>query len=317
MHQNQVLFNVAALAVLAFPLSGCGGGGGSKSSAPAPAVITTTPPPANITQTLQLNGGSSSGLSVSTNYIFDYPTDTVVFFDTPTAASPTTVNVTPSGTITSVTLNSPNASRFGNTSTWTAPGDNIVTTTNEVLACEGNCTTVRKLSLFTTNGAQNYQYMSYGDWIDQSGTSGSVNGVVGYTVVGQPTSPANIPSTGSATYLGTVNGLFNDSGALTGKITASFSAVANFSARTLDISTSGTQIDDSVTKFAATEHNTTGTLSYVAGSNQFSGPVSTATSGMTGTATGQFFGPTAQEIGGVFDIAGGSKRAIGTFAGKQ
>ena len=61
----------------------------------------------------------------------------------------------------------------------------------------------------------------------------------------------------------------------------------------------------------------TGTLTYEAGSNQFTGPVET-TGGMEGTATGLFFGPAAQEIGGTFATRGeGVEAYIGAFGAVQ
>jgi len=41
-----------------------------------------------------------------------------------------------------------------------------------------------------------------------------------------------------------------------------------------------------------------GTLSYLANSNTFTGTV-TDNGGRTGSATGRFYGPTANEVGGV------------------
>jgi hypothetical protein len=58
----------------------------------------------------------------------------------------------------------------------------------------------------------------------------------------------------------------------------------------------------------------TGTLTYSAGANQFTGNVAT-TGGLTGTATGRFYGPTAQEIGGTFGIAGAGVTPYGGALG--
>jgi C-lobe and N-lobe beta barrels of Tf-binding protein B len=67
-------------------------------------------------------------------------------------------------------------------------------------------------------------------------------------------------------------------------------------------------------------------LTYAAGSSQFTGPVTApgvpTGGGLAGIANGSFYGPTAQEIGGVFSlnntVTSGSREAIvGGFGGKR
>jgi hypothetical protein len=64
-----------------------------------------------------------------------------------------------------------------------------------------------------------------------------------------------------------------------------------------------------------------GTLTYAAGTNAFSGVVTAAGagSGLTGNAIGKFYGPTATEIGGTYAIKAGSglESLIGGFGGKR
>jgi hypothetical protein len=193
---------------------------------------------------------------------------------------------------------------------------------DSVSACAGgDCqTSLRDLNLYTTRPAgAAFQYLTWGDWFEESGPNGTVNGVAGVLVVGQPTPPANIPTSGTATYTGLTEGWFaNSATSSVDDFHANFTATANFSARTLAVSTSGMMVDEGgPTPVSRPERNYSGTLSYSAGSNQFSGPVTTATSGGTGTATGQFFGPAAQEIGGVVKLSIGTIQAIGTFSGKR
>ena len=59
-----------------------------------------------------------------------------------------------------------------------------------------------------------------------------------------------------------------------------------------------------------------GTLNYAAGSNAFSGNVSAT--GLTGSSSGQFYGPNAEELGGVFSLEGaGVETYIGGYGAKQ
>ena len=57
-----------------------------------------------------------------------------------------------------------------------------------------------------------------------------------------------------------------------------------------------------------------GTLNHAAGSNQFTGTV-TAT-GLSGSATGNFYGPAAQEIGGIYNLTGTAGQLSGDFIAK-
>jgi len=319
---------VLALA-MPFLLTGCLGGGSnpvapSLSSSPSPSSSPSTssaPAPANISQTLQLNGGTSTGLSISATAT---TTSSALTINSVSDPNPATVTVTPSGTITDVTLSATNARLTGNTSQWASPTDTVVINSNSMEACAGgNCdTTLRGLNLYTTDttipAGPVFQYLTWGDWYEDSDFSGTVNSVVGFLVVGQPTLPANIPVSGTATYTGLTMGIIADSATShVGDFHANFSATADFSARTLTVSTSGMTVMMNHTPVPRPDLDYFGTLSYSPGSNQFSGTVNTTSSGGTGTATGQFFGPAAEEIGGVVKINGGTFGAIGTFSGKR
>jgi hypothetical protein len=95
-------------------------------------------------------------------------------------------------------------------------------------------------------------------------------------------------------------------------------ASVNFATRQIGFattSTAKTNLSTGVTS-SATSQNLSGTLSYSAGSNNISGNL-TSTGGMSGTAVGQFFGPSANEIGGTYKVNSGSSYMIGGFGGKR
>jgi hypothetical protein len=81
---------------------------------------------------------------------------------------------------------------------------------------------------------------------------------------------------------------------------------ANFGGRTLAFTSSDTAIrpDFATAPEPRPDLDLRGsTLSYAAGTNRFSGGVSTVGTSLgniNGTTTGQFYGPSAQELGGVF-----------------
>jgi len=100
-------------------------------------------------------------------------------------------------------------------------------------------------------------------------------------------------------------------------------ATANFGTRSIAFATSNTATStDLISSTANSNLNMSGTLTYSAGVNQFTGSVTTVGGGpsnaaMSGTATGKFYGPTAQEIGGTFGLTNGSTGYLGAFGGKR
>jgi hypothetical protein len=137
--------------------------------------------------------------------------------------------------------------------------------------------------------------------------------------VGNTTPESSIPTSGTATYQGIAAGYTTDTNGEIGVATADFAAEADFSSHSLTISTTDTTVVlVSTGVVSMPEHNMSGTLSYTAGSGTFNGIVSTD-SGYTGEATGKFYGPNANEIGGVITIPLGnnvSAVALG-FGAKQ
>ena len=97
-------------------------------------------------------------------------------------------------------------------------------------------------------------------------------------------------------------------------------ANADFTNRSIGFATSNTQVTDlsGTTIGPNLGLNLSGNLTYSAGTNQFSGPVSTTSPALSGTATGQFYGPTANEIGGTYGLTGsGVSGMLGAFGGKR
>jgi hypothetical protein len=143
--------------------------------------------------------------------------------------------------------------------------------------------------------------------------------VIGSYVFGQATNPAAIPIIGSATYTGIVQGAYLDAAGNASSTFANMTSTANFATRTLGFSTANsvlTSIDlqGNPVNIAIPNLNMSGNLSYAAGSNQFTGSVNAT--GLNGVATGKFFGPAAQEIGGVYSLQGIAGVNTGAFAGQ-
>ncbi|MDP3306722.1 transferrin-binding protein-like solute binding protein, partial [Methylotenera sp.] len=165
-------------------------------------------------------------------------------------------------------------------------------------------------------------YTQFGDWYQCSANclSGVSTEVGGFFVRGEVTSPANIPTTGSYTYNGHAYGAGIDAAGNAGSGTATMTATADFVTRSIAFATSNTIVQPfaSGAPLAMPELDISGTLSYTAGQNRFTGPVNSGTgvTAMSGTATGQFHGAVAQEIGGVYSLTGAGGAQLGGFVGK-
>ena len=92
-------------------------------------------------------------------------------------------------------------------------------------------------------------------------------------------------------------------------------ADVNFGSRSILFSTASTKI-------AGTPNagfDLSGTMTYAQGVNAFSGTVRSVNGQLAGQGAGRFFGPTAQEIGGVYSLhsLGTTGVMIGAFGGKR
>lgn len=137
----------------------------------------------------------------------------------------------------------------------------------------------------------------------------------GIVTFGNVTSPDNVPTTGSATYTGTVFGLHglpapqDDPNPIIGNATVT----VDYAAGTVSIAISnlGTANDDpsvplDTPSFTATANK--GTVANASAPNYFTGAVSAT--GLTGGVSGRYFGPDAKEVGGTFQLAGPNDSVI-------
>lgn len=156
-----------------------------------------------------------------------------------------------------------------------------------------------------------WSYQTFGYWLQDR-----VHHPVVFSA-GSPT-PANaVLDLAEATYTGRSGGLYIV-GDVVSEHRSTMTAVADFGSRSIDFSTTGTQMGvlGGTSMDPASQLDMQGTLSLTTGYN-FSGTVNTAD--LAATATGSFYGPNAEEIGGVFHCstcpAGTS--FSGAFGGKR
>ncbi len=155
--------------------------------------------------------------------------------------------------------------------------------------------------------ALGYQYQTFGIWETQSATDSTV----GSFSIGAPTAGSAIPTSGTANFIGNLAGFYVDSAGNPYFAFATVNVGADFGTRTLAFSTADTFIrPDLVTagnQMDRPDLDLSGKLSYASGTNSFTGDlktVGTATGGsLSGSTTGQFYGPGAQELGGVFSVS--------------
>jgi hypothetical protein len=165
-----------------------------------------------------------------------------------------------------------------------------------------------------------WDYQTFGVWTTGAGTGA---GTVGVASVGAETAASAIPVSGTGNFVGASGGRYVDSTGVNTFVGSDMTATANFGTRSIAFATTNTRTStDLITPSSNTNLNSSGTLSYSAWVNQFTGVISTVGGGasnaaMTGIATGKFYGPTAQEIGGTFAVTGSGAAYFGAFGGKQ
>ncbi len=156
-----------------------------------------------------------------------------------------------------------------------------------------------------------WNYQSFGVW-DSVDTAG--NRSIFVATFGAPTPGSAVPTTGAATFAGKLGGLYISPAGQGSVAFADLTVNANFSTRSLGFASTGTiTTRDLATTTAASNLNLSGTLTYSPSSSQFAGTLVNAGGTMSGQSTGKFYGPSAQELGGIFTLR--SPTTSETFAG--
>jgi hypothetical protein len=165
-----------------------------------------------------------------------------------------------------------------------------------------------------------WNYQTFGVWLNQTGPA---TFQVGAISAGAVTTPATaVPTMGTGVFTGLASGFYVDPSGIAFATAANMSATVDFVARSVVFATTNTTISGlnaGSAQTSATQLNLAGSLNYGSGSSQFTGSVSAPGASLTGTATGRFYGPAAEEIGGTYGLSGSGprERMIGAFGGKQ
>lgn len=176
-----------------------------------------------------------------------------------------------------------------------------------------------KNDIYVTSGPNNmgHDYQIFGVW--ETGLKSASGNFAAYSA-GASSSASSVPNTGSGNFTGKSLGVYTDAGGNNYVTGSDARLTADFGARAVAVTTFNTQKNNTITYVhtAAPNLDLSGSLSYSAGTNSFSGGVSTS-GGMSGTASGRFYGPAATEIGGTFSTkaASGVEHFAGAFGAKR
>ena len=283
-------------------LAACGGGGGGGAAAPSPVQESLIPDaepivtaPADVT---------ISGPTETESLTYDFDTTNKVFTAIRPATDPSvigdsTLGFMKTGEIVKVALDTGSGAVEFN-----RIGPSGVT---ELLAFAENDTQIALVPSGNALKALGWNYQSFGVWEPGAETGTGTSGVVSFGTV---TPVAAIPSTGTATYRGILGGQYVRADGVDHVLYSDLVATANFDARTIGLSTTRTLILNEADLAAGTPQDVSaslglsGTLDITPGANAFSGTVTAGS--MSGETTGRFYGPNADELGGVGTVQAGS-----------
>ena len=176
---------------------------------------------------------------------------------------------------------------------------------------------------FLDPAAAGLNYMTVGSWGVANFSNGLASGGAG--VVGVPTSAADLPKTGTATYVGQFVGTYRNAQTFD-LIGATASSIANFGTGIVTLETTNSHrqfVPPGEITNATPQLDFAGTMTILssggARTNQLQGTVATR-GGLTGDARGSFYGPAAAELGGAVTFrspAAGNEAFIGAFGMKK
>jgi len=291
-------------AMLPIVLVACGGGDSSSSttsstpSTPTVASFTsweaTTP---NVP--VAMTGGFSSSVDLVGNITQSVSSGLGTF----------TRDASNNFTLISATASTDNSAVFsaalGDTLQWTFDGA-VTTTLNKAQTTIGT---------FLNPTYYGFNYQTYGAWGPYGNATGS-----SFALSDGSASPVSaIPIVGGIAYVGGSTGYFVDASKLSYVTNATMTVILSYDLQTLSFTTSNSGILGAPSGIALSYANLdlTGTLTYVTGTNYFTGTV-TSTNGMSGKINGEFYGPGINELGGTFALYGsGVGTMVGGFGGKR
>jgi len=314
----------AALAAV-LVLSACSGGGGGIGSAggsapgtgtsPAPSPAPTpTPTPTPNTSLLALNS--------SETFTNDGATTAAAFNAAGTIATPTTaatpISVAYDAGARSYTVTS------GSRSQTFGPADRDAASSTPQLSIylrkAGTTTDSLTLTAAGTAGAFTYQYVGAGYWQRTVQGSDTVSGSIGAFTFGIRTQDSAMPRTGTGSYAIDVMGAQAGGTRQLASFAGSGTMDVDFAGGQLLFNASG-QLVTVFPNLPANPAQLTfaGGAKLAAGTAAFNGQITVSNAADSGTLSGRFFGPAADEVGATFSIAPstGGMTTVGSITGRK
>lgn len=168
------------------------------------------------------------------------------------------------------------------------------------------------VDLFANPYVIGWDYQSFGVW--------ATDGYIVARTFGATTPGSALPIIGHATFSGKLAGFYVSPTGAGSIVAANVTINADFSNRALSFSSSGTTLTrDAATMTAVENLNLSGSLTYSPGANLFTGTLTNAGGTMNGTSRGQFYGPAAQELGGIVTVKSPTtvETLIGAYGAKR
>ena len=192
-------------------------------------------------------------------------------------------------------------------------------------------TSIESLVSNSSGWTWGYSYVAVGSWAARSTGTSPLQASSFYSF-GYETPASAIPTTGNAQFTGLASGnvfMPNNGTILTTEVDGKANLSVNFSSGAVTGSLTQMQQWDGVSFNGPAGYLPWNDVSLNAniapGTNRFSGTTAAASSpgtafslsgSATGSLTGAFYGPAAQNIGAVWSLSDGTKSAIGALAGK-
>jgi hypothetical protein len=322
---------ITALSIMAATLAACGtgggGGGGSGTPTQIPPAPGQTPAPDQTTQRQTTPPDNTPRTDVAfSSFSALQPNQNVILSGSATTISGTQ---TSNGTVTSVNPETNGASNltlgFDSQRNLTAiaisaPEGNVSfdRSAGHSISCSGGgiCSASSPTASAITGDAlgSGWNYQTYGVWATQTGPNSFVLGGVS---AGNATPGNAVPTTGTGRFFGNASGFFIDAAGIRSTTSAAMIANVDFQNRAIGFTTIDTGLLNSNGPSTRKEElDLSGSLSWAPGVNNFSGQVQTRDRSLNGSASGKFYGPTAEEIGGTYSLSGGpTSRLVGGFGG--
>lgn len=174
---------------------------------------------------------------------------------------------------------------------------------------------LHRIAVISDHSDMGFEYQSFGVWLTGVDTG---SGSVAAMTAGALTPSAQVPANGLATYNGASTGFYVDADGVPFLAFADFTASVDFTAPAqIDVLATNTQVYDMNNLVAgpnaALDYAGSGA---VAADGTFNAAI-TAAADLAGNMDGLLYGPTANELGAVFEMSGPDGRYIGAVGASQ